>query len=36
MDRGNIVIIGLSGSGKKTICQLAAFIRNMTIFDINN
>ncbi|VVD00171.1 unnamed protein product [Leptidea sinapis] len=34
MDRGNAMIIGVGGSGKKSICRLAAFAAGCEVFEI--
>ncbi|XP_059059014.1 dynein axonemal heavy chain 10 [Achroia grisella] len=34
MDRGNAMIIGVGGSGKKSICRLAAFAAGCDVFEI--
>ncbi|CAB3257120.1 unnamed protein product [Arctia plantaginis] len=34
MDRGNAMIIGVGGSGKKSICRLAAFAAGCEMFEI--
>ncbi|XP_028025407.1 dynein heavy chain 10, axonemal [Bombyx mandarina] len=34
MDRGNAMIIGVGGSGKKSICKLAAFAAGCEMFEI--
>ncbi|KAJ2948630.1 hypothetical protein O0L34_g7885 [Tuta absoluta] len=34
MDRGNLMIIGVGGSGKKSICRLSAFAAGCEMFEI--
>ncbi|XP_041985040.1 dynein axonemal heavy chain 10 [Aricia agestis] len=34
MDRGNFMIVGVGGSGKKSICRLAAFAAGCEVFEI--
>jgi len=35
MQRGNVVQIGLMGSGRNTICKLGAFMREYQLFEID-